>query len=121
MSAAPASTAEQVDIHAAPRRDVIFHLTPFAKGLEMADINDRRRSLALFTAPPLAAVRTLLDRLSLKPNAVRVEPMENGELAVVTPGRAGSENRWVTAAFAWEGLTLDEARAALSAIEATTR
>jgi len=103
-----------IPAHTAPRalgptdkRDVTFHLTPYAPGLEKAAVNDRQRGLTVSNRRPGQALFALLDRLGLDADLVELAEMDNGEIAVHARRRPAH-----VYAFVWSGLSIAEATAA---------
>lgn len=90
------------------KRNVVFHLTPWAPGCEQAMPSDAVRRLELFNRRPGQALHALCRRLEVGPAAVDLTGVPDGSVSVHPIGQPGLP--W---AFIWRGLTFAEARAAL--------
>jgi hypothetical protein len=101
-----AATAQRV-VGPTDKRDVTFHLTPYAPGCETAAINDRQRGLTVSNRRPGQALFALLDRLGLTADLVELAEMDNGEIAVHAPRKPHH-----VYAFVWSGLSMGEAASA---------
>jgi hypothetical protein len=90
------------------KRDVLFHLTPYAKGCAMASASDRRRKYLVTGRRPGQAIDALLRKLDLSPHQVEASPLSEKESSIHPPGKPEEPF-----AFVWEGLTLAEVRSAI--------
>ncbi|ATC34138.1 hypothetical protein CA606_18365 [Caulobacter vibrioides] len=95
------------------KRDVLFHLTPFAKGCASAAASDRKRRYLVTSRRPGQAIHALLTRLGRSPDDVEITPCGATETAIHPIG-----NPFEPYAFVWEGLTFDEVATALSNLKA---
>lgn len=95
------------------KRDVIFHLTPFAKGCATAAASDPARKYAVFNRRPGQALDALLKRVAVAPEQAQASPMEAGETAIHPVDRP--HEPW---AFVWAGLTYAEVTEALRNLQA---
>lgn len=109
----PANTSAPITVIGPSKRDVTFHLTPFAPGCEHLAINSPKRQFTTFGRRPGQALDGLFKRLEVSPRAVALTPLQNGETAIHPIGKPDSP--W---AFIWLGLTFTEAREALAALAA---
>lgn len=94
-------------------RSVVFHLSPFAKGCEMAPVGDRRRGYTVHRRPA-EALDALFQRLDVNPRSAAVSQMANMDLAIHPIGEP--RKPW---AFVWEGLSAAEATDALATLHRT--
>ncbi len=93
------------------KRDVCFHLSPYAPGCEHLQVNDRKRGLTVVNRRPGQALHALFERLGLTANLLAVGRLENGEITVHRVRDPGH-----VYAFVWSGLSFDEARRAHDAL-----
>ncbi|MCY1649105.1 hypothetical protein OVA11_19195 [Caulobacter sp. SL161] len=107
-----------ITVIAPEKRDVLFHLTPFAKGCASAAASDRKRRYLVTSRRPGQAIHALLTRLERAPDEVEISPCGATETAIHPIGRPHEPY-----AFVWEGLAFDEVATALSNLRAarTTR
>ncbi|USQ97279.1 hypothetical protein [Caulobacter sp. RL271] len=99
------------------KRNVVFHLTPWAPGCEMSLPSDRTRCFEVFNRRPGQAMDALCRRLEVGPRAIALTGLEDGSVSVHPIDQP--RDPW---AFIWRGLTFAEARTALDKlIELETR
>jgi hypothetical protein len=103
-----AAAPPRLDLIAPEKRNIVFHLTPFAPGCEHASASDQIRTMTFYSRRPGQALDGLCKRLEVGPRAINIEGMPNGDVAFHPVGLPGKP--W---AFAWEGLTFAEAADAL--------
>lgn len=111
-SVAPPATTPITVIPPA-KRDVTFHLTPFAPGLNATPVGDRRRTYTVLNRRPGQALNALLRKLEIDADLVEVSPAINGEPVIHPVGLP--HEPW---AFVWEGLALTELITALAGLRA---
>lgn len=99
------------DVIAPEKRNVVFHLTPFAPGCEQIHAGDKARTLVYYNRRPGQALDSLCKRLKIDPAAIALTPVSSEETAIHPIGQP--QRPW---AFIWAGLTLAETRAALDAL-----
>jgi hypothetical protein len=94
-------------------RWIVIHLTPFAPGLEGADLSDASRWLRRANTTPRAACNALLTRLGRRGDQLRLATLPLGEIAVLT--RDDSARSLL--AIVTEGMTEAEMREALDSLD----
>jgi hypothetical protein len=116
--AAPDASAARTPASLSQIRTVIVHLTPFAPGCGGHSVGDRRRNRTFWQRPPVRVMRSVLSRLQREPHQVVVFEHPSGDVDLHARVEPFGD---VPVASFWEGLTADEARAALLTLAATER
>lgn len=96
-----------IDLGPTDKRDVAFHLSPYAPGCEHLHVNDRLRGLTVSNRRPGQALHALFERLGITADLLAVGRLENGETTI---HRARDPDH--VYAFVWRGLSFDETRRA---------
>lgn len=99
------------DVIAPEKRNVVFHLTPYAPGCEHVHAGDKARTLVFYNRRPGQALDTLCKRLEIGPAAIELTAITAVETSIHPVGRP--DMPW---AFIWAGLTFVETRRALDAL-----
>ena len=119
---AAADRAEGARAARIPTRPISIHLTPFAPDLSSYPIGHKRRWVTLYGRTPNAAIRALLTRLRLRPEAVTTATV-NGDVDVMAPVPpefldlvSGNPSEPAPFAVIWDGLSEPEVRAELDTL-----
>ncbi len=105
--------SDSATLIATSARSVVFHLSPYAKGCEMAAVNDRRRGYTVHRTPA-EALDALFRHIDVNPRRAEVSQMANLDLAIHPVGEP--RKPW---AFVWAGLSKGEAAEALAHLQRT--